>query len=788
MAEQVRLDRDALLADVELQGLEFCAAYTSLIDGWVGALYASIGAPDDVAVVAVGGYGRGELCPGSDLDLLLLHSGRRDIAQVAEGLWYPIWDAALKLGHSVRTCTEALKLAADDLDTATSLLSARTVAGDDVLTQKLATAARAQWQKRSRRYLADLDRSRRERPRAAGEVAFLREPDLKEGRGGLRDVHALDWAEASQAVVIEADHDALSDARATLLQARVALHRVTGRHSDVLILQEQDAVAEQLGWVDADALMAKVAHAGRSISWVSDEAWWSISAQLRRSYGRRATSRDKDLGHGLVLRDGFVQLSERADLHDPFLALRAALLAARAATRIHRRALEALAAADAVVPEPWTREARALLADVLAAGHPAIDVLESLDHVGLLVRFLPEWEPVRSRPQRNAYHRFTVDRHLLEAAANAAGLTSRTTRPDLLTVGALLHDIGKGYPGDHTEVGMGIVAAIAQRMGYPPEDTSMLVQMVQHHLLLPDVATRRDLSDPGTIAHVASQVGSLEVLQLLDALTEADSMATGPSAWGTWKADLVHQLVTATAHVLGGGDAAEVGDPFPNAEQRQLLARGERAVLGADDVLTVVSPDRPGLFAKVAGVLALRGIDVLEASAFSDDEGMALEVMRVRAQLGADIDWPRIMDDVHAALDGRLALAARLAERARVYGRSGSAAATAPPQVRVDNSVSESSTVLEVHAADSIGVLYRITHALSEMDLDIRSAKVQTLGNDVVDAFYVRDAAGNKVDEPGVLAEIELAIQHVLREERPPQPLAGRSASRDRRGTAPRAR
>ncbi len=781
MTVPVTLDRAALLEDRSLQGSAFCGALSELIDSWLGALYASIGAPDGVALVAVGGYGRAELCPQSDLDLLLLHEGRGDIPAIAEGLWYPIWDTGMKLGHSVRTTAEALKLAADDLDTATSLLTVRTVAGDPTLTGALARGAQAQWEKRSKRYLAELDRAVAERHLVAGEVAFLLEPDLKEGRGGLRDVHAIGWAEAAHCAVGDADRDVLRASYEALLAARVALHRATGRHSDVLVLQEQDAVAEQLGDEDADALVARVAAAARAVAWISDESWWAVMSQVRRGIGRFG-ARDKDLGHGIVLRGGVVQLGDRADLSDPLLPLRIGLVAARAATRIDRSSLERLGAAVAHLSEPWPPEARTLLADLLLAGHPAIAVLESLDQAGLLVRLLPEWEPVRSRPQRNAYHRFTVDRHLLEAAANAAGVADRTSRPDLLVVGALLHDIGKGYPGDHTVVGMDIVATMARRMGFPDADVAELVAMVQHHLLLPDIATRRDLSDAGTIAHVAQQVGSITTLQLLDGLTEADSLATGPSAWGSWKADLVRQLVASTAHVLGGGAATELGDEFPTAAHRQLLARRERVVLGESDVLTVVAPDRPGLFARVAGVLALRGLDVLEATAFSDDEGMALDVMRVRPQLGDHIDWPRVVADLHAALDGRLAIAARLEERARLYSRPSALVIPAgPPRIEVDNELSQAATVLEVFAPDSVGVLYRITHALAELDLDIRSAKVQTMGPEVVDAFYVRDSSGAKITDPAFLSEIELAIHHVLREDRPPQPHAGPRRSTRRR-------
>jgi [protein-PII] uridylyltransferase len=350
----------------------------------------------------------------------------------------------------------------------------------------------------------------------------------------------------------------------------------------------------------------------------------------------------------------------------------------------------------------------------------------------------------------------------MEASANAAELVARTERPDLLVLGALLHDIGKGYPGDHTEVGIDLVATIGTRMGYPEADVAVLQQMVRHHLLLPDVATRRDLDDPATLDRVAEAAGDLVTLGLLAALTEADSLATGPAAWGQWKAELVRDLVGRTAHVLGGGTAEEVREDFPSTEHFDLLRSGRTVVQGEGDRLTVVAPDRPGLFSRVAGVLALHGLGVLDAAVTGLD-GTALEVIRVESTFGPTIAWDKVVADLHKVLEGRLALRARLAERARVYGpRAARAPIHEPPWVVVDNDASRDATVVEVHAVDTIGVLYRITRALADLDLNIVSAKVQTLGDRVVDAFYVRDLGGGKLTDPATLVEVERALLHEL--------------------------
>jgi [protein-PII] uridylyltransferase len=761
----MRLDREELLADENLTGAAWCRAYSDLVDTWLAKLMQNaVGsvAAHGVALVATGGYGRAELSPQSDLDVMLLHSGRADIGPVADRLWYPIWDTGLKLGHSVRTVRTAVALAGDDLDTATALLSVRHLAGDTALTTELEKAARDLWRKQSKWWLTELGRRVEERHQSAGEVAFLLEPDLKEARGGLRDVHALRWAEAASLSLLDEDITSLTEAYGVLLDARVELHRRTGRPSNQLVLQEQDAVAAALGLRDADELMARIASAARVIAWISDDSWRKVSTMLRGRLARRA-GKDRVLGPGVVVRASEIHLTETAPVErDPCAVLRLGVLAVTDNVPLSRDALYRLASAPPL-PEPWPQEARDLLVQLLLAGPAAIDVIEALDQRGLWVRVLPEWAPTRAKPQRNAYHRFTVDRHLIEAATGAARLAGTVGRPDLLVVGTLLHDIGKGYPGDHTEVGMDLVRTMAVRMGYEPRDVDTLVAMVEHHLLLPDVATRRDLDDPATVDRVAAAVGSVERLVLLAALTEADSLATGPAAWGPWKAGLVRDLVERVTHVLGGGELQEIisGD-FPNAEQRACMARGALHVDGDDDVLTVIAPDRPGLFSRVAGVLALHGLAVLGAQAWSSEDGMAINQWTVERTAERTPPWAKVRCDVDRALAGKLALQARLDEKARAYTRRSKVASPTVTRVSFDNEASATATVVDVHAPDRIGVLYWIARSLAEMDLDIRAARIQTLGAQVLDAFYVRDGSGAKITDAEHLAEIERAILSTL--------------------------
>ncbi|MGH2719333.1 MAG: ACT domain-containing protein, partial [Actinomycetota bacterium] len=407
-----------------------------------------------------------------------------------------------------------------------------------------------------------------------------------------------------------------------------------------------------------------------------------------------------------------------------------------------------------------------LFVELLGAGSPAIRVIEALDQRGLWGRLLPEWAAVRALPPRGPYHRFTVDRHLLEAVSQAARLAGGVERPDLLLLAALVHDLGKGHDSDHAATGAVLSAGIAARMGFAPSDVELLSAAVRLHLLLPDVATSRDLDDPGTVERVAEAVGTPGLLRLLAALAEADSLATGPSAWGHWKAGLVRSLVDRTDAYLRG--EVPGGGGFPSQRQLDRLAAGGQVIEAAGHVLTVMDDDRPGVFSRVAGVLAMHGLDVLAAAAYSSENGRALSEFRVADAPGdgaGEQGWSKVVTDLRKALSGRLAVHARVLNRARTYARSRPVARGAvEPSVTVDNDASQEATVIDVHGPDAVGTLYRITRALADFDLDIRRARVRTLGSEVVDSFYVRGAGGRKVVDEALLGELERAILHNLAE------------------------
>jgi [protein-PII] uridylyltransferase len=725
------------------------ARRTASADRWLASL---LGAEPGVALVAVGGYGRRELLPGSDLDVLLLHNARAGIAALADRIWYPIWDSGTRLDHAVRRPADAREVARRDVRVALGLLHARHVAGDPGLTGELRSGALADWRAAAGTRLAELHTLHEERTARSGELAFLLEPDLKEARGGLRDAEAI-YAVAA-AWVAPGPGPRARAAQEAILDTRHALHEVTGRASDRLVLQEQDEVARVLGLADADALLRHLAGAGRTIAYSLDQSLRaaqrsrsgpSPGGRLRRGRARAGPQR-RPLADGLVEQDGEVVLARPADpAADPVLVLRAAAAAAEAGLALAPRTLARLKECPPL-PVPWPPRARDALATLLGTGQAAISVWEALDQEGMLPALIPDWERVRNRPQRNPLHTFTVDRHLVETAARAAALTRDVARPDLLLIAALLHDIGKGWPGDHRVTGAVVARDTTRRMGLADEDTELVASAIRHHLLLPHMATRRDLDDPETVAQVAATTGNRTLLELLHALAIADGQATGPAAWNDWKAGLVADLVRRVEAVLGG--AAPPG-PLPlRPGQIALAEAGQPAAMVAGAEVTVVAPDRPGLLWQAAGVLASHRLTVRSANATSHG-AMAVTSFTVACPFGEPPDATLVTSDLRRALAGDLDVADRLKRQGLLGARPEPARRPwlAPPKVTLVDDASRTATVVEVRAHDAPGLLWRIGRALGENGLDVRAARVETLGAEAVDVFYVVGADGRPVTD-----------------------------------------
>ncbi|MFD8740322.1 [protein-PII] uridylyltransferase [Streptomyces sp. NPDC059618] len=781
------------------------AALAELTDDWLSGLFtAGSQGLRGVSLVAVGGYGRGELSPRSDLDLLLLHDGSDSgaVAALADRLWYPVWDLGLDLDHSVRTPAEARKTAADDLKVQLGLLDARHLAGDLGLTAGLRTAVLADWRNQAPKRLPELQELCAERAERQGELQYLLEPDLKEARGGLRDATALRAVAASW--LADAPREGLAEARRRLLDVRDALHLATGRATDRLALQEQDQVAAELGLLDADTLLRQVYEAARVVSYASDVTWREVGRVLRSRAvrprlramlgGGKPVAERSPLAEGVVEQDGEVVLARAArPERDPVLPLRAAAAAAQADLPLSLHAVRRLAAAVRPLPTPWPAEAREQLVTLLGSGRPTVEVWEALEAEGLITRLLPDWERVRCRPQRNAVHIWTVDRHLIETAVRASELTRRVGRPDLLLVAALLHDIGKGWPGDHSVAGEIIARDVAARIGFDRVDAAVLATLVRHHLLLVDTATRRDLEDPATVRSVAEAVGSQGTLELLHALTEADALATGPAAWSSWRGGLVTDLVKRVSAVLAGDAPEEPEAVAPTAEMERLAIEACRTggpvlslraqtepldteaepATGPEDPeplgveLLIAVPDQPGVLPSVAGVLAMHRLTVrtAELRALDLPDGVEGSVLllnwRVAAEYGSLPQAARLRADLVRALDGSLDITARLAERDAAYPRRRGVVAP-PARVTVAPAASRLATVIEVRAHDAPGLLHRIGRALETARVRVRSMHVSTLGANAVDAFYVTGTKGEPL--PGEeAASVARALEEALR-------------------------
>jgi [protein-PII] uridylyltransferase len=506
------------------------------------------------AVVALGGYGRGELSPHSDLDLLLLATDgydEQDLGSLAERLWYPLWDAGVPIDHAVRSEGELRDRVAGDVRVALGVLDARHVAGDATLAFTARADALTAWRRTAKRRLPLLAEQARVRWSRVGDLAHASAPDLKEAHGGLRDVTLLRALLASWLVdVPSAELERLGRA---LLDIRDALQEVAGRRkSDRMVADYLAPVAAALGLDGPEALRSALLPVGRGIAHLASVALRNVDWILAppRPVGPRRPVLDA-LAPGVAAYRGEVVLTEQArPRRDPLLGLRAAAAAATNNLVLSDSAAARLGRELAPLPQPWPAPARNRLVELLRAGPALPDVWEALDQYGVIETLLPEWRRVRYLAPQSPVHRWTVDRHLVQTCVELAPAAASSPRPDLLLVAALLHDIGKGDDGDHSEVGETIAHTIAGRMGFGAADAGLIATLVRHHLLLVTTATSRDLDDPATAHEVAAAVGDDVTIHLLAALTRADALATGPQAWSPWRAQLVRVLVERVRRVL----------------------------------------------------------------------------------------------------------------------------------------------------------------------------------------------------------------------------------------------
>ncbi len=702
--------------------------------------------PGSVALTAVGGYGRGELAPGSDLDILILHDGSNkadDLSQFINDFLYPLWSAGRAIDHSVRTRAQTRDIAAEDIRVALGLLDLRFIQGNKDLFATVDEDSRDSWRNNQKRNLPKLRESLEERANRSGELAFLLEPDLKEARGGLRDINALHAIEASGVVAVALER--MASGQALLSNVRDVLHELSGKTRDQLLLTEQDKVAAEMGFADADALMLEVAKAARSVDYLMDLTWHRIDQKSGKSWLRKKSS--PEVARGLVLENEEISIKPGYEISkDPEIGLRAAASAAQRGVPISIDACIAMAENFTALPTPWPRSVREDLVSLIGGGIEMLRVFEALDQEGLIAKWIPEWAHVRFLPQRNVLHRHTVDRHMLETAVRAAALTRTVKRPDLLLVGALFHDIGKGFANkDHSEYGEELILPLAKRIGFDEEDCNILGLMVREHLLLSEVATRRDLDDPATIALVNERVKDPDSLQLLHALSIADGQATGRTAWSDWKASLVSTLVNKCLAAMSGTKPVAQPELTPKIE---LTGEISLAIEEGDGIfeIDVIARDQVGLLSIVAGVLSICRLEVRAARTKTTNE---IAVFRWTVATDPNVEMPsesKLLELLHKGIHGELDIGRKIDERVENYRRN-PGIPTPPPVVTVMNDIATSATVVEVRMHDRPGVLYSVAKAISRTGVDIRAAIVSTLGAEAFDTLYVTDVAGNALTE-----------------------------------------
>jgi [protein-PII] uridylyltransferase len=705
-----------------------------------------------IALSAVGGYGRGELAPGSDLDLLILHDTNLDeksISEFVNSMLYPLWNEGKSVDYAVRTRSETKNAARNDLRVILGLLDLRHIAGSKELSDLTASDAKEMWRKEEKNFLPQLRKSLDERHERSGELAFLLEPDLKESRGGLRDITVVKALSLFEAVPIALDR--ISASEGILANVRDALHDITGKNRDQLSFEYQDKVAEKLKYEDADDLMLDVAKAARAVDYIMDFTWHRLENSSFKSFGRpqflekftRLSDREKTeyLDDGIVVKNNEVVIEE---FSDPAVGLRAAALAAQRGLPINIESCIQLSENFVQIPTPWSRNTLEDLVTLIGAGEGMISVFETLDQEGLIEKWIPEWGHLRFRPQRNVLHRHTVDRHSLETAVRAALLTREVRRPDLLLVGALFHDIGKGYGDkDHSDYGAELIYPLALRIGFNESDAEKLATLVKQHLTLSSIATRRDLDDPQTVASVWEVIPDVHTLEILHALSIADGEATGRAAWSDWKAKLVGQLVYKAIALHSGEkplDTFEITEAQQKLIDEQLFDLQVREFEGNYEV-EVISPDRIGLLSTIAGVLSISRFDVRSARTRSIGD---MAIMRWIVALDVNASLPtaeELKTLISQSFDGEIDLADKIDQRIRAY-RKYPGIPVPPPVVSALTDGATNATVLEVRMHDKPGILFAITRAVTRFGVNINGAIVSTLGAEALDTLYITDNSG----------------------------------------------
>ncbi len=840
-----------------LSGTQLLKDHSLLADSFIRDCFGKIERPDlqtQVAVVALGGYGRQELFPFSDIDLMILFRPgfRKQVSTVVDGLLYPLWDTGYEVGHGVRTVKESMAQAAEDFVFQVAMLDARLIVGSDALFKELLDTYRKRFIDGKRdRFIQNMNRYNEERRERFGSHGYLLEPNIKESKGGLRDLQSMVWSAkvvfsidsipgiVDAGFLLESEGQRFEQAHNMLVKIRNRLHYISGRKNDQLYFEQQEEMAAAFGYKDGEEtlsvehFMRDVYGHLRSIAVIADLFFDHVKEVLGLGDpGLQLT--DREIENCIELRHNRIHLVARNDelRAKPHLLMRVFLAASRYGVQVHHRSKMAITEhLDLITPKICSspRMAKPFFA-ILSSPNTILPVLESMLETGLLGVYIPEFARIDTLAQHDVYHIYTVDRHSLQAVAelhrvvgDEPDIAASVKRLKPFYLAALLHDIGKNSGFDHSEYGADLVQLIGERLCLDDAEIEDLSFLVRYHLFIPENALRRDLNDTVFIKRCAETIGNSQRLAMLYLLSVADSRATGPSAWSDWKATLMRDMYLKVdaflAHIDDSSGVPDINDrQFEEGaawlrDQVAKLMRGESGLrmrvadLSADYLnsftpetvaghlrlhrdyyrvirqksltvaqkgaghwsILVMSRDNPGLLAKICGVMALNNLTVVNAQIFTWPDDTVVDVIDVRPSDGLPFeerDWQKLNEDLDKAVSHRLGLSYRLYEKLKnSYSYKRELTGSQEHRVVLDNDGSDDFTIIEVHATDLPGQLYRITQALADFGINIHKAFIATEIGQLIDVFYVLDRNGERITAEEYRQEVIHGLLHAIGEE-----------------------
>lgn len=855
MSVQLRADRAALekLWEQGLAGKGLLWHHSRLVDQFIVELYEKADlkeAEGQVALVALGGYGRRELFPFSDIDLMILYHQdfEERIGPIVDAILYPLWDTGLEVGHGVRTVARSLRQAEEDYIFRVAMLDARLIHGCQPLFDELMDQYGKRFISGRREEFVEEMREHRQRRRDRyGSHSYLLEPHIKEGRGGMRDIQSMFWVAhvvfglrslddfGDAGLMIEEERNDFLNSWDALVKLRNRLHYFSRRKNDQLYFELQEEVASSLGYKTRDGVLGveqfmrdTYAHM-ENISVAADLFYDHVDEVLGLVHRGTVLVPDREVEKGIEIRRSRVHLTALPQqiAAKPQLLLRVFLASARFGVPLHHRTRKVISSSLALVDDKMRtspRMSRVLMA-ILEQAVDVFGVLEVMLETGLLSAYIPEFSRIETLAQHDIYHIYTVDRHSLQAVAELRQAIDKEPQvfelvkmPQMLFLATLLHDIGKGSGRDHSEEGAGIVTTIGRRMCFSEEEIDSLAFLVRYHLFVPENALRRDLNDLTFIQRCAETIGDVSRLSMLYLMSVADSKATGPSAWSDWKAALMQELyfkvrasLETRAMARGAGFDRHVEQnadwlrqqiagllqgeqelkielanlpadyimSFPPATVREHICihrdsyrlLRQKSLIKAKELgdcwsVLVMTSDRPGLLAKICGVLTLHNLSVVRAQIFTWDDGTVVDMLEVRPTDGLSFgekDWPAVNNDLDRAIAHRLGLGHRLYQKlASTFGRRAELVGKVEPSVMIDNDSSDVYSVIEVHATDLPGLLYHITQTLADFGMNIHKALIATEVEKLIDVFYVLDSSGRKIVDKDFQKEITQGVLYAL--------------------------